>query len=352
MVTLGLSISVLNDGSNLSLSQFGNEICILKDNSLICVNTCETSNPSLTYTLGSVGVNLEDVHTVSVTHSGQPWMITDKLIKKIRNRLNLKEDQNVVVVPSKQMSYAYTSYFTSGVETSLLIVANQDEADASQPVISYYMADKDRIEPIDYDFAHQDPYSFSRVSDLLVEYLALNPEEPVEVQKLALFGKEKYKDLGDIWSLDAEGHLYSTIPMPADGEVSLAGIFTHFGVSIPAPRDAKEPLDEEHAEIAQFIQGQMEKWFSQKVNQLLVKHPVNNVCISGDLSQNRLLLDRMASTLPISNVYIPPMDYCQNLSIGNTIYSVVHAKDTPVNINELKLKFHMENIYRTYLCCC
>lgn len=348
MVTLGLSVNVSNDCESLSLDQFGNEICIHKDNSLICVNTCTTSNPSLPYTLNSVGIHYEEVDTISLCFDGQPWMLTDTLLRKIRKRLHMKEHQKVVIVPSQQLSYAYTSHYTSGLEKSLLIVSNK-EHDAALPTLSYFWADRNEISLIGEEFPPAEEVSFSNVFRHLADYLNLN--DPLEVQRLALFGKELGVTGQDIWYLDELKQLRSHYTVASGNLLNLPEMLETVGAVAAKPRLREQPLRDEHAELAFFVQSQIEKWFTAKIRSLLEAYPVRNLCITGELSENHLLLNWIRSELGM-DVYVPPVDYSQNLSIGNTIYALLQEGDGTRNINELKLKCQMENIFRTYLCCC
>ncbi|EFM08486.1 hypothetical protein PaecuDRAFT_4675 [Paenibacillus curdlanolyticus YK9] len=351
MVTLGLSVNVSNDCDNLSLDHFGNEICIHQDNGLICVNTCSTSNPSLPFTLQSVGIQMDDVNVIALSYTGQAWMITESLVKKVRKRLGLKDSQQVVVVPSQELSYAYTSHFTSGLDSSLLIVTGKSDEDSAHPKISYYAADRNDVRLIDQDFTDADCISFNDVYRQLAQYLHLKDE--LEIQKLALYGKDKHKAAGNLWALDNECRIISGSgpSNPQSGSFDLMQLLASAGVDVPNERQPEEPLSEEHAELAQYVQNQVETIFMRKVNCLLEKQSVSNVCITGDLTENHLLLNQMGATLS-QKLYVPPVDYCQNLSIGNTIYALLHNGEEKVLLNELKLNFQMENIYRTYLCCC
>ncbi|QIW79955.1 carbamoyltransferase C-terminal domain-containing protein [Bacillus tequilensis] len=356
MITVGLNACIVNDDDEIRYVD-GGGVCIFKDNHIAAAITEERLSyikydggfkKSLPYVLESCNLSLEDVDQFVVSFYGVSINVPQFLIDHIKKEIGINEKQSLIVIPTHHLSHAYAAYFSSGYDSALIII-NDNEGqiigEKTSPYMfentcernSYYIGNKDKIKLVDRDFDYPYALGFGKLYNKITTYLGLgNYHNAGKTMGLSSYGSGAFENIGDAYRMDYDGNLHCIIEDTGDTEKDIKNLFSKLSVTIPDSRKRNEPLKQIHADMAEYIQKQLEKWTRVRAEFLLNKYNLSNICVGGGVALNCLSNSQLLDIKRVESVYVPSAPQDQGLCIGNALYGVIEdmkERNIPVSPN-------------------
>lgn len=348
MTTVGLNACIV-DESNEIRPVDGGGVCLFEDEKLLYAITEERLTytkydggfkKALEYVLDASGKNLHDVDQFAVSFYGVSLNVPEFLIEHIKTELSIQPHQKLIVVPSHHLSHAYAAFYCSGFKEALIVV-NDNEGqiigEKKSPYMfenscernSYYLARSGKIELIDRDFDYPQGLGLGKLYNKFTKYIGMgNYHNAGKTMGLASFGSDRLLSLGDAYKKDYNGNLHCIIPDTGGTENDIKTLFKKLGVTIPELRKKTDPLRQIHADLAMYVQKQLEKWTTKKVEKLTEQYNLEYVCVGGGVALNCPTNTSLLNIERVENVYIPSAPQDQGLCIGNAIYAIVNQEET------------------------
>lgn len=353
MITVGINACIVNEDGGVRKVD-GGGVCIVKDSKIISAITEERISlikydggfhRSLPYVLDENELTVDDVDLFVVSFYGVSLEVPQILVDEIKVQLNIKDVNKLMVMPSHHLSHAYAAYFTSEFDSALVVVSDNEGQIIGNKVSSsmfenscernsYYLAKGNSITLVDRDFDYPQALGFGKLYNKFTSYLGLgNYHNAGKTMGLASYGSGRLVGIGDAWYEDYDRNLHCIVPDTGNAERDVKALFAKLGVKIPGLRKHNEPMRQIHADIAEYIQKQLEKWSRKKVSYLLDKFQVNSVCISGGIALNCLTNSEISRILGVTGVYVPPAPHDQGQCIGNAIFGILESmRDKPTKV--------------------
>jgi carbamoyltransferase len=95
-------------------------------------------------------------------------------------------------------------------------------------------------------------------------------------------------------------------------------------IILPLPRESNSTITNEHKELAFWIQTEYEKIICKKIESLLKKYNIRNLCMSGGVALNCVANSKILTNTKIENLYIQPAAGDQGQCLGNALYGIHH----------------------------
>ncbi|MDT8287368.1 MAG: carbamoyltransferase N-terminal domain-containing protein [Elusimicrobiales bacterium] len=95
---------------------------------------------------------------------------------------------------------------------------------------------------------------------------------------------------------------------------------------IGKPREANEPLEQRHADIAASAQAVFEEIFFHVLNSAYEKYRNDKLCLSGGCARNALAVGRICEKTRFRDVYVPPAPHAGGTAIGAAYWIWNQAK--------------------------
>ncbi|MFB5676676.1 carbamoyltransferase [Paenibacillus terreus] len=342
MITVGLNACIVDENGHIR-GVDGGGVCVFRDEEILFAITEERLSYkkydggfrySLPYALEACSLTMSDVDQFVVSYYGVSLEVPDLVIDEIKGRLKLQDYQKFIVIPSHHLSHAYISFFTSGYKRALVVI-NDNEGQIIGPKVSsnmfenacernsYYLAEGDTLTLLDRDFDYPNALGFGKVYNKITRYLGLgNYHNAGKTMGLTSYGSGSLLNIGDIYEEDYDGNLHCIVPDTGDTEKDIQAMFSKLGASIPMARQAKDPLRQIHADMAEYVQHQLEKWTIHRVRRLLKENGLTHVCVGGGVALNCLTNSLLLNLPEVSGVYVPPAPHDQGLCIGNALYGI------------------------------
>lgn len=306
------------------------------------------------YILTNSDLKMDEIDYIVCSFYGVPYKIPEKLLDQVKIMLGLeKDDKRFIVMPSHHLSHAYSAYFLSSFNNGLIIV-NDNEGqiivgDNSVPLYqtacernSYYIAEKNNIELIKRDFDYSGAIGFGKMYNKFTRYLGFDSYHNAgKTMGLAPYSQYDFSVYGDLYYFDKDDKLKSIIEDSGDYVSDIKTILKLVGFPDISPRLNKAPMTQIYAEVAGYVQYQLEKWQEAVVKKLHKNYSFKNICISGGVALNCPTNSRMLSLDFIDNVFVPAAPLDQGLCIGNVIYGdILHN-----NLTDKDRKYYKEQLY-------
>lgn len=343
MIIVGLNGCIINEEKGLRQID-GGGVCVYKDGEVLNAITEERLSltkydggfkHSLPYVLEASNLTKSDVDLFVVSFYGIPFEVPVEIMDEISSQLNLESHQRLISMPSHHLSHAHSAYFTSSYNSSLIVIADNEGqiigSKKSDRLIehscernSYYFAYNNEIKLIDRDFDYPHGLAFGKLYNKFTRYLGLgNYHNAGKTMGLASYGSGRFDDIGDAWNMDHNGNLHCIVQDSGDTEKDIMELFHKLKVDIPLPRKNNEPVRQIHADMAEYIQKQLEKWSVRKVEYLLSKLDTRNICVGGGVALNCLMNSAILKHSKVDKVFVPSAPLDQGLCIGNAIYGAI-----------------------------
>ena len=280
-------------------------------------------------------IGVKDVDFFVISFYGHPLIPRKDILAHHLKDLGLEKiPEKLVVIPSHHLSHAYAAYFLSPFEESLIMIADNEGSllfskDAEQKGTHsnycernrYYWARGNEIVLIGRDFETPGNAGFGKVYNKFTRYIGFgNYHNAGKTMGLSSYGRfpESWRSV-DLWAMDAEGSLQSTLRDTWSTVPDMENFLKNNKIEFSLSQAPDRYLEQAGKDLAQYVQGQLNKWSLRKVGHLLEKTGVKNVCIAGGVGLNGVMNTYIEQKTGQS-VFVPPFPSDQGQALGNAIW--------------------------------
>lgn len=250
------------------------------------------------------------------------------------------------IVRSHHRSHALLAALQSGFDSALVVIAD-NEGNLFEPLIdidnywnnyaeriSYYAYTSGDLTLIGHDCITADNIGFGDAYHYFTHFLGWHSYTHAgRVMGLSAYGDKTRFSHIPIWSLDNNGkvitHLKNRRKNKLDAITALAN--QHLQEKIH-PRLPDEKIDKMHMDIAAWVQGNLESILTKKIEMLIKKTGLRNVCLGGGLAYNCLANCTVLQNPKVERVFISYAPGDEGQPIGNAIDALWKYRNTlPIN---------------------
>lgn len=309
---------------------------------------------ALDYIYRERGISEKEVDYFYISFYANPLIPDEEMIRYHLNLLGIEDSpEKLVVVPSHHISHAYISYFLSPFNESVIMVADNEGSlifsnKAKEKNIinnycernSYYWAKGNCVSFIERDFEKAGNVAFGKAYNKFNEYVGLgNYLSAGKTMGLSPYGSDTKKfDNVDLWGLDDDGKLYSTILETYDSFRDIDRFLDDNNILIDKSENSDRYNEKDYRELAYFIQEQLNKWSVKKMDTLIRKTGISKVCTSGGVALNGIMNKEIEEKLNV-DVFAAPFPSDEGQALGNAIYGFIHQMDLCNNSTIPKYQF-------------
>lgn len=310
---------------------------------------------SLKFILSRENLTVDDIDYFYISFYGNAVIPKKRMIRYHLDLLNLnKHPEKLVVMPSHHFSHACLAYFLSPFNEAVIMVADNEgnllypssekETDMGNTYCernSYFWARGNCITFVERDFEIPGEVGFGKAYNMFNEYIGFgNYLAAGKTMGLSSYGKVEgnFKKM-EIWKMDKRGKLYSNMIETENLIKDVERFLKTSNVKLPKRKEEKLYELPEYKNLACFVQHQLNKWSAKKIEFLIKKVGIRNVCISGGVGLNGIMNENIENSLHVP-VFVPPYPSDPGQALGNAIYGYV--TQTGKNNNPLigKVKFY------------
>lgn len=244
----------------------------------------------------------------------------------------LNKEYETQVIPH-HYSHALSTYALSGFKEAIVIVwdcgGNYFENVAGnkwwlskREQHSYYLAKGWTIEKVDEDFERPGEMGFGEVYRSLTHLLGFGSYiHSSKAMSISTLGNSKRWKDKSLFSFH-EGRLFSPFKYKEGDNYQylIDWAKANLNIELKKVTSDRNLEDKNMLDFAALVQRSMEDAAIQKVNHLIRKHNVKNVCIAGGVGLNCILNTKIRRNTSLQNLFIPPASGDTGQSMGNAIF--------------------------------
>lgn len=264
-------------------------------------------------------------------------------------KLDYIPKEKICIIPSHHLSHAYSTYFSSGFNEALIIVMDNEgnivndlgkdkfyENDLEH--MTYYIAKGKKVELYSREKVNPKNIGVCDAYRYFTHYLGFPSYVYAgKTMGLAPYGNpEKYKDV-DIFDFDENtGDITCKIKNNYENCCkSIKEFFEeNYNKEVIEPRTPIDDITQDYADLAYLIQNQVEKILIKKINYLIKKTGIKNVCISGGIGLNSVANGKILNQTDVEKLFVLPASGDTGQCLGNAYYGYYDV----LNNNEI-IKF-------------
>jgi carbamoyltransferase len=340
MKVLGLNLGVTRTGKKLK----DGGACIIEDGRITVAiaeeRVCRRKfaggfKYALKYCLDASGLELEEFDTIVVSSC------CEDVFPRAVDGLPFQDVSRVHFVPSHHLSHAYSAFCVSPFDRALIVVmdgggnviGNQKHLDwwrNPREQNSYYIGEGTSIRLIGRDFDEPFEVGFGEAYRCFTYYLGW-PSSSYSGKTMALAA---YGDPDRFSSLSLfefeNGRLRCKLANDPLHPIAMLERFAkECGDDLRKPRLQNEEIDQQHEDLARFIQVQLEEALVAKINYLCRETGIRDLCIAGGVGLNCLANTRILRDTPVQNLFVQPAAGDQGQALGNALYGYHHIFGKP-----------------------
>lgn len=215
------------------------------------------------------------------------------------------------VTVDHHLSHAYTAYYLSPFEKSLVVVI--DGLGNVTDTESYYIADKGVITKVGGNDPERSMYKgVGRAYEVFTNYCGWSAQEAGKTMGLASYGKDKHPKT-PLYKINEDLQIESLIE----------GKYFDGGRNFVVTNNLKfgKPLSGfENKDAAYFVQDRTEKIILELVQKLYDKYKIPNLCLAGGVFLNSILNKKILDQTSIQKIFVPPSCDDTGQPLGNALF--------------------------------
>jgi carbamoyltransferase len=256
--------------------------------------------------------------------------------------------RDVLRTPSHHLSHALSAYYTSPFERAIILVldAGGNTLDSKHPhtcapeewwkmgreQFTCYLAEGKSLHIIRRYFDAPCEWGIGEVYRAFTQYLGFGGHtNSGKTMGLAAYGDSNCIK-NKLFYRGNNGALESIIAFqdPDHTTSSIEKFLLDSGITLP-PRSPDSELRLIHADVASFVQREIEESVAHVVQYLCKKYDVHDICLAGGVALNCPMNTRVQELDNVTNVHIPPCPGDDGQSFGNALYalSINGSKERP-----------------------
>lgn len=299
-------------------------------------------------------------------------------------KLGIRRDR-ILVSPSHHLSHAYSAFWPSPFERSLVLVLDGEGSQEGEGVgpdatcqlatmasdgsvaetfqgyrywsnilerQSYYIASGCEIVRIGGEDSGPDDVGVGQAYAFFTGYLGLGAYVNAgKLMGLASYGDSRSYRGVRLFYLDGNQGIRCTLPrlygVPA-GAVA-ERFMEEFGVRLPPKRDlGVDEFDDRHCNLAKFVQEELERIVCEKVQSMIDRHGIHDVCMAGGVALNCVMNSKVLERTGARELFVQPAAGDQGQCLGNAYYgyavTAAQPRRRPLQHVFLGRKYTLENI--------
>lgn len=293
---------------------------------------------SLKSILDKAKLTASDIDYFYISFYGNSVIPTKKMMQYHLNLLRLnKHPEKLVIMPSHHFSHACAAYFLSPFNEAIIMVADNEgnllyptgekEGDIGNTHCernSYFWAKGNCITLIERDFETPGEVGFGKAYNMFNNYIGFgNYLTAGKTMGLSSYGKiEGNLRKAEIWKMDKNGKLHSNITETEDLVKDVERFLDSNKIKLPNRKGKNLYELQEYKNLACYVQKQLNKWSAKKIEYLIKKVGIKNVCISGGVGLNGIMNENIENSLDVP-VFVPPYTSDPGQALGNAIYGYI-----------------------------
>lgn len=317
---------------------------------------------SFDYLLKNNNLKLEDIDLFVASRCLDTIPSISEIQKQLQEN-GFDVPKNKIDVCDHHLSHAYSAYYPSGFDKAIIMVIDGDGnvlvkkmKDGTENAKnyyrnkiehnSYYVGDVNKIELFERDNIDAEENGFGGVYRYFTYFCGFYGYKFAgKLMGLSAYGQKrnKYKDV-KIFDLLPNGQVKCLIPdINRDREKSPMVVekwLAKQGIKVKA-RKPDEKITERIEDIAYLIQRELDRALVYKVDYLVKKTGINNLCIAGGVGLNAVSNRAIIDNTGINNIFIQPAAGDSGQCLGNAYYGVAkhdkkHIARKPLSVYQGK----------------
>lgn len=332
MIVVGINLD--STKYNKKLKDGG--VCIIEDGDIVFAISEERISrmkrdggfqKALNYSLETLKLNAKDIDVIAYS----------SCCEKIRSNFRIKGFENVKTIScNHHYAHALSVYLTSPFSESIVLVCDaggnilDTESDRwwaeRREQQSYYIAKGNKIELHSTDFEEPRAAGIAEIYRAFTYYLGWQSSNYAsKVMSLAAYGDSSLFQNKTIFSIDdSNGKLNSTIKNNPRDPISMVKELISINSSYLIPsREPDSPITSLHRGLSFWIQSETEKALITKINWLIKKTGISNICLAGGVAYNCSAIGKLLENTLATNIYVHPASGDHGQCLGNAIYGYI-----------------------------
>lgn len=332
---------LLLDNGGACLAMDGEIVMMINEERLNRKQYSSGFKQSINYLLQNNNLNFEDIDLFVASSC----LESKESVENVQNQL--KENgfdipQSKIKICDHHLSHAFTAYYPSQFDKSIIMVVDGDGntiADKMEDGTnnkerywlnknehnSYYVGEGNKIELLERDQIGVGENGFGGVYRYFTYFCGFHGYRYAgKLMGLSAYGskRNKYKDI-EIFELGQNGEVKCLVPdtnrlnSPKVVEDWLASK----GINVKA-RQPHEPITEEIEDVAFLIQKELDRALIHKVNYLIEKTGIKNLCIAGGVGLNAVTNRAILDKTEIESMFIQPSAGDNGQCLGNVYFGI------------------------------
>ena len=290
----------------------------------------------------------------------------EKPLENVTNLISGVSPDKIKVVPSHHLSHAYSAYYSSNFNEALILVLDNegnvlgDEASSNfyeneLEHMSYYIAKGNNVELLERDDVPVGKIGVGDAYRYFTHYIGFPSYVYAgKTMGLAPYGRKETYDNVKVFELK-DGHI--TCNIAADYFEPCKALKTFFknqyNIELPPERTPIGEITQEYADLAYLIQKETEEILIEKINYLVSKTGIRNICIAGGVGLNSVANGRILKECNIDDLFIVPAAGDSGECLGNAYYGYYkilnNQERIPFETAYLGFEYSKENLEESLL---
>ncbi|HKI62016.1 MAG TPA: carbamoyltransferase C-terminal domain-containing protein [Mariprofundaceae bacterium] len=280
-------------------------------------------NCSMQYLMSNFGLANRDVDLFVTSTCCEPGNVPQDVSSGNGNRW---------VTCDHHESHAIQAFYLSPFDSAVVIVldsggnilttqANDNWWEVPREQQSYYSASRSKgLKLIKRDFDKPFDCGVGEVYRAFTHFLGWRSSRFAgNTMALAACGDPSIFKMHNIFDF-SKGTLTSGLQNDPNNPIEMVhGFLAGLGISIQ-PRWPGNPINSEHANLAAWLQFEVEEALLKQVNNLVDETGIQNVCLSGGVAYNCKSLHRLQNESRAENIFVSPASGDHGQCLGNAIY--------------------------------
>lgn len=330
MTILGLNLGKTFEGKPLR----DGGVCLLEDDSIVYVVMEE--RVSRIKRAGGYQVSYE---TLMNDSNSPKWHVDTVAISTCCEPLpapsrieDISSEANVIPI-NHHLSHAAGVFSLSPYDEAIVVVIDAggntlEESAGSwwnhrREQSTYYVAKRSGIEVIDRDFEDPQDAGFGEIFRAFTYFLGWNSSQHAgKTMALSAYGSKAAFCDKPIFSLCSNGKILSVIKNnPDKPEDMIHNLFRNYKIPIIDKRELHAPIQKIHKDIAYWVQAELERALLWKIQHLIKKTGIKQVCLGGGVAYNCKLIGKVSESFGHKNIFVQPGSGDHGQCLGNAIYA-------------------------------
>lgn len=254
--------------------------------------------------------------------------------EEVRSAYQIPDFEGIKTLPcNHHKSHALSVYFTSPFDEAVIIVLDaggnlsvpEDARNwwlSEREQHSYFIARENEVRLHSVDFKKPKDAGIAEVYRAFTHYLGWPSSSYAnKVMALSAFGDPTTFVNKEIFTLSDEGVMRSCINNDPLNPISMiANLMQRYSVGGLQPRLENDAIQQFHCNLASWIQKETEKAIFQKIDYLIKKTGIANVCLAGGVAYNCSLIGKILDNTMAKRIFVQPASGDHGQCLGNAIY--------------------------------